>query len=100
MREWEFTPRARKDLFEIWNYITQDNPEAASRVGRAIILACELVSDSAFAGEVREDLAPLPLRFWLVQPYVSYGIVYNSETKPLQIVRIIHGARNLPSSLR
>jgi plasmid stabilization system protein ParE len=53
MREWEFTSRARKDLFEIWNYIAQDNPEAANRVGRAIILACELVSNSPFAGKVR-----------------------------------------------
>jgi toxin ParE1/3/4 len=100
MREWEFTPRARKDLFEIWTYITQDNPEAANRVGRAIILACELVSNSPFAGKVREDLAPLPIRFWLVQPYVSYCVVYDPDTKPLQIVRIIHGARNLPPVLR
>lgn len=100
MREWEFTSRANKDLFEIWNYIAQDNPEAANRVGRAIILARELVSNSPFAGKAREDLAPLPLRFWLVQPYVNYCVVYDPETKPLQIVRIIHGARNLPPGIR
>ena len=79
MRDWEFTPRARKDLFEIWNYITQRSPDAADRVGQAIILACELVSSSPLAGRVREDLAPLPLRFWLVQPYVNYCVVYNPK---------------------
>ena len=100
MRDWKFTPRARNDLFEIWNYIAQDNPNAANRVAQAIILACDLVSNSPLAGRVREDLAPLPLRFWLVQPYVNYCVVYDPETTPLQIFRIVHGARDFPSSLR
>ncbi len=100
MRDWEFTPRAKNDLFEIWNYIAQDNPEAADRVGHAIVLACDLVANSPLAGRLREDLAPLPLRFWLVHPYLNYCIVYNPEADPLQIVRIIHGARDFPSALR
>jgi plasmid stabilization system protein ParE len=67
MKQWEFTPRARHDLFEIWDYLAQDNLEAAHRVTQAILLACDLLSDSPLAGRVRKDLAPLPLRFWLVQ---------------------------------
>jgi plasmid stabilization system protein ParE len=100
MRAWEFTPRAKHDLFEIWDYIAKDNPQAADRVAQAIFLACELLSNSPLAGKVREDLAPAPLRFWLVHPYVNYCVVYNPESKPLQIIRIIHGARDLASSLR
>lgn len=100
MRAWKFTPRAEHDLFEIWEYIANDNPQAADRVARAIVLACDLLSNSPLAGRVRKDLAPLPLRFWLVHPYVNYCVVYNPESKPLQIIRIIHGARDLPPSLR
>ena len=46
-----------------------------------------------------EDLTPLPVRFWVVQPYSNYLIVYDPEKKPLQIIRILHGARDLPSLL-
>jgi antitoxin ParD1/3/4/toxin ParE1/3/4 len=100
MRQWEFTPHARHDLFEIWDYIAKDNPEAANRVAQAIVLACDLLSNSPLAGKVREDLAPLPLRFRLVRPYVNYSLVYDPESEPLRIIRIVHGARDLPSSLR
>lgn len=51
--------------------------------------------DTPLAGRIREDLTALPLRFWLVQPYRNYLIVYRPETKPLQVIRIIHaGAKH------
>jgi antitoxin ParD1/3/4 len=100
MRLWQFAPRARQDLFEVWDYIAKDNPEAADRVSQAILLACDLLSHSPLAGSVRKDLTPLPVRFWIVQPYVNYVIVYDPEKKPLPILRILHGARNLPTLLK
>ena len=51
------------------------------------------------AGRSREDLSTLPLRFWLVPPYRSYWIVYDPKTEPLQVIRILHGARNISSIL-
>ncbi len=100
MSSYQFTPQAVDDLFEIWSYIAGDDPEAANRVEEAIHAACAFVADAPLAGRVREDLTALPLRFWLVQPYRSYWVVYNSETKPLQVIRIIHAARDLPPLLR
>jgi plasmid stabilization system protein ParE len=32
MEKYEITPEAVSDLFEIWNFISQDNPEAADKV--------------------------------------------------------------------
>ncbi len=32
MTRYRFTPQALNDLFDIWSYIAQDNPEAADRV--------------------------------------------------------------------
>jgi plasmid stabilization system protein ParE len=99
MEKYELTPQAVSDLFEIWDFISQDNPEAANRVEEAVFRACDFLADSPLAGRVRKDLAPLPLRFWVVPPYSKYLIVYDPEKKPLQIIRILHGARDLPSIL-
>jgi hypothetical protein len=35
MSQYQFTPQATGDLFEIWNFIAHDNPEAADRVEEA-----------------------------------------------------------------
>ena len=99
MTRYQFTPQALDDLFEIWSYIAQDNPAAADRVEQAIYGACELLAGAPSGGTVREDLTSLPVRFWLVTPYPNYFIVYDPETKPVQIVRILHGARNVRSVL-
>ncbi|HYU47207.1 MAG TPA: type II toxin-antitoxin system RelE/ParE family toxin [Terriglobales bacterium] len=99
MEKYQITPEAVRDLFEIWNFISQDNPEAADRVEEAVFRACDLLAESPLAGRVRKDLTPLPLRFWVVQPYSKYMIVYDPEKKPLRVIRILHGARNLPSIL-
>jgi len=99
MEKYHLTPEALSDLFEIWRFINQDNPEAADRVEEAVLRACGLLASSPLAGRVRKDLTSLPLRFWVVQPYSMYLIVCDPEKKPLQVIRILHGARDLPSVL-
>jgi toxin ParE1/3/4 len=100
MSKYQFTPQAVADLFDIWSFIADDNPAAADRVEEAVFHACDFLADSPFAGRIRKDLTPLALRFWVVQPYSHYLIVYDSEKKPLQIIRILHTSRDLPSVLR
>jgi plasmid stabilization system protein ParE len=100
MSSYQFTPQAVEDLFEIWSYIAGDDLEAANRVEEAIHAGCASLADTPLAGRIREDLTALPLRFWLVQPYRNYWIVYDPETKPLQVIRVIHAARNIPHILR
>jgi plasmid stabilization system protein ParE len=80
--------------------VARDNLDAANEDEDSIYLACDLLSESPFAGQTRTDLASLPLRFWLVLPHKAYFIVYDPETDPLRIVRIMHAAQDLPSSLR
>ncbi len=99
MSSYRFTPQALGDLLEIWSFIAQDNPNAADRVGETNLGACDFLADSPFAGRIRKELTPLPVRFWVVQPYSNYLIVYDPEKKPLQIIRILHGDRDLPSLL-
>ena len=48
-------------------------------------------------GHVREDLTGRPLKFW---PVYSYLVVYDPETKPIQIIRVLHGMRDIEDILR
>ncbi len=95
MSPYQFTPQAVSDLFEIWSYVARDSGEAANRVEDAIYRACDLLAEGPLRGHLREDLTKHPLRFWTVQAYPSYIIVYDPKTDPLQVVRILHGARNI-----
>ena len=99
MSKYQFTPQAVADVFEIWTFIAQDNPTAADRVEEAVYRACNFLAHSPLVGRMRKDLTPLPVRFWVVQPYLNYIIVYNPEKEPLQIIRILHSARDLRSVL-
>jgi plasmid stabilization system protein ParE len=100
MSSYQFTPQAVEDLFEIWSYIAGDDLDAANRVEDAIHAACAFLAETPRSGSVREDLTALPLRFWLVKPYRNYWVVYDPETMPLRVIRIIHAARNIPQILR
>jgi plasmid stabilization system protein ParE len=100
MSEYQFTPEALSDLFELWNYIAGDNVEAADRVEEAVHAACALAAERPLGGQVREDLTALPLRFWLVQPYRNCWVVYDPKTTPLQVIRILHSARDISKILK
>ncbi|HKW65231.1 MAG TPA: type II toxin-antitoxin system RelE/ParE family toxin [Candidatus Acidoferrum sp.] len=95
MTHYQFTPQALDDLFEIWSYIAEDNAAAADYVEEAIYDACEFLARSPLAGRVRKDLTAHPVRFWLVPPFPNYFIVYDPGAKPLEVIRILHRARNI-----
>jgi plasmid stabilization system protein ParE len=46
------------------------------------------------------DVTPLPVRFWTLPRYSNYVIVYRPETKPLQVIAILHGKQNLEEILK
>ena len=95
MARYRLTPDAAEDLDDIWWFIATDNPEAADRVEGTILTACESLSKFPLQGRVRPDLTKLPVRFWTVPKYPNYIVVYRPETQPLQIVRVLHGKRNV-----
>lgn len=100
MTEYRITPKAVDDLIKIWSYIADDSIDAANRVEAAVYEACTFLAGSPLAGRIRKDLTMRTVRFWSVQSYPNYLIVYNPDNKPLQIVRILHGARSIPRILR
>lgn len=92
MSRFVLTPAARADLLDIFDYIAQDNPDAARRVISEIRAAMRKLAERPEMGHFRRDLATEPLRFW---PVYSYLIIYRPEARPLQVVRVLHGARDV-----
>ena len=100
MSGYVFTPLAAADVFHIWSFIADDNPDAADRVEEAIYDACAWLASAPLSGHVRPDLTPRPLRFWSLTSFPNYVIVYRPGTTPLQVAAVLHGKRNLRRLLR
>jgi len=96
---YSLTPEAEDDLLEIWQYIARANPRAADLVEDTIHAACAFLAESPYAGKLRREITPMPVRFWTVSRFPNYVIVYRPETQPLQIIRVLHGQRDLPAIL-
>ena len=100
MAAFRFTPDAVADRDDIWQFIASDNRAAADRVEEAIFAACEALARNPFQGPVRPDLTKLPVRFWTLPCYPNYIVVYRPETNPLQVLRVLHGKRNIRRILK
>ncbi len=92
---YRFTPRAVDDLDDIWTYIAADSVDAANRVESAVLEACESLTRHPLLGSKRREITPLPVRFWVVSRYPNFIAVYRPDTKPLQIIAVLHGKRDI-----
>jgi antitoxin ParD1/3/4/toxin ParE1/3/4 len=97
MKRFFLTPDAEADLLEIAAYIAQASPRNSKMVVRKIRAAIRRLATHPGIGHHRLDLTDQALRFW---PVYSYLIVYREAIKPLQVIRILHGARDLAGLLR
>ena len=97
MKPYRLMPAAELDLAEIIDYIAQDSPQNAMKVFARIHRAAQNLADMRGMGHRREDVTDKPVLFWAVH---SWLLVYRPDRKPLEILRIIHGARDLPRVLR
>jgi len=91
-----FSETARKDMLALWEYIAQDDIDAADRVRDTIREAINNLVILPGLGHRRDDVADEMLRFW---PVFSYLIVYRPQTDPLEIVRVISGYRDIAALL-
>jgi len=92
MKRFVLTKPAERDLQQIKAYLVEGaSPRVARRVMREIRTALRLVGSRPGIGHLREDLTSRPVKFW---PIYSYLIVYDPETRPVQIIRVLHGMRD------
>ena len=87
------SPQADDDIFEIAAWISKDKPVAAldwiDRIDEAVTRLAEFPG----IGTRRDELAPA-LRSW---PVGNYLIFYREIPDGIELVRVMHGARNLRS---
>ena len=60
--------------------------------------AARLIGARPLAGRQRPELLPGPYRFWSLVRF-SYVMVYDPETDPVLILRLVHTRRDLPRAL-
>ena len=97
MPRYILSPEAKKDLREIRDYlVSQDGRRLARYVLQEIRAAFRLLASHPEAGHLRQDLTPLPVKFW---PVFSYLIIYDPVARPLGIVRVLHGRRDVEAIL-
>lgn len=85
-------PQAVEDAFDIWATIAVDNERAADRLVARFYAAEDLLAAFPEIGEARPEIAT-DLRKWTVSPYV---MLYRVTDIAVEVVRIVHGARDLP----
>jgi toxin ParE1/3/4 len=89
----KFSPLAQDDLNDIWEFIAQDNPYAATRLVDLVEQKCDLLAENPEIGRKRDDLAP-ELRSFPVKSYVIY---YRYRKKAIEVIRVLSSARDVES---
>jgi plasmid stabilization system protein ParE len=91
MKGYILHPEALIDLDEIWEFIAQDNIDAADRVREEIYDAIQSLLPFPRQGYLRPKLTSRNVRFKNVRNFV---IAYAPDQKPLLILTVIHGRRS------
>lgn len=87
-----FTPLAQTDLEEIGDYIAQDNPSRAVTFIQDIRAQCQRIGKSPMAYRARPELGD-GIRS---SPFGNYVILYRPQANDVLVVRVLHGAMDLP----
>jgi plasmid stabilization system protein ParE len=90
-------PDVLQDLQDIWDFIGSDNVPAANKLEDESFEAFEMLAKRPRMGHTRSDLTERDVRFW---PVGQYLIVYRSLPNTLQIVAVLHGARDVVEAIR
>jgi plasmid stabilization system protein ParE len=85
------------DLAAIWEFIAQDNVDAADRWIDKLFQAFDGLALNPGLGHKREDLTQRNILFW---PVGAYLIVYRLQHGIVEIVAVAHGSRDIPTFLR
>jgi toxin ParE1/3/4 len=85
------SPQAKVKLEEIGDHIAEDSPGDAKRFIERLTRKFETLGRHPLIGRARPDLRP-DLRSF---PYGAYVILYRAIDDGVEVVRVVHAARNL-----
>jgi toxin ParE1/3/4 len=97
MKAYVLSAEAQRDVIGIRSYVAERsgfNP--ARSLIQDFTRAFRFVARNPGSGHVRTDLTHLSVKFW---PVHSYVIIYDPSSRPVEILRVLHGMRDLESIL-
>jgi plasmid stabilization system protein ParE len=97
MSVYVLSPDALQDLQDIWDFVALHNVNAADHLEDEFFETFEKLTRQPRMGHTRSDVTGRDVRFW---PTGSYLIVYRERSTTLQILAILHGARDIPEVIR
>ena len=95
MKRFRLASQAQLDLDDIWLFIAEDSPDAADHFHDLLLSKFLLLAQQPMIGRVRDELSP-NLRGFAVGNYV---IFYRDTPDYIEIVRVLHGARDIENLL-
>lgn len=94
---YDVSAEAQNDLFEIWMRIAEDSIELADRIDIQFHELFTSLSRMPGQGHARKDLTSRPVLFL---PMYSFLVVYRPDTKPIRIMAVLRGRRNVKRILK
>jgi toxin ParE1/3/4 len=94
-------PQADRDINNQFEYIANDNLEAAIRFYEAAFRAFDVLLTNPHIGPARdfEDPELKDIRIWLVKGFEKHLIFYRATDELVEIVRVLHTSRDIDSIL-
>jgi antitoxin ParD1/3/4/toxin ParE1/3/4 len=88
---------AQNDLFEIWLRIADDSLDLADRIEGEFHELFATLGRMPRLGHTRADLTNRPVLFFGLY---SFLVVYDPDSKPIRIMAVLRGRRNVKRILR
>ena len=89
---YDVSAEAQNDLFEIWRRIAGDSVELANRIESEFYELFASLGRLPRQGHTRKDLTRRPVLF---SPLYSFLVVYQPDVKPIRIMAVLRGRRNI-----
>jgi toxin ParE1/3/4 len=86
-----YTRAAERDLIDIHAYIAERSPASATRLLNRIDATCQMLAEQPGLGS-RRDYIREGMRLWTMGVYL---ILYRIQAEGVEIVRVVHGRRDL-----
>jgi toxin ParE1/3/4 len=98
MKRYRLAPAARDDLKRISHYIAveRESPQGAKRLRERFLASFCLLAQNPLIGQTCPEFGE-NMRIW---PVGNYVVLYVPQDNGIDIVQVMHGARDLPAVVR
>ena len=94
---YQLSAEAQNDLFEIWGRIAEDSVPLANRIEDEFHELFASLGRMPGQGHTRRELTSRPVLFF---PLYSFLVVYQPDMRPVRIMAVLRGKRNLKRLLK